>query len=143
MIEFALAAYLGTRDPITDVVADRIYADSAEQTAARPLLVYRLLPGSVRHYHSRGASGLVDALLEIACQGRNYPEARDLYEAVRNEIDGFQGEWDGTDVRRAALTPASSASGAPAQGDEVGFPSVRGVLEVFYRESIPTLGATP
>ena len=104
MIEFALAAYLATRPPVTDIVGPRISADLAEQDDPRPLLTYRLIPGSTRHYHSQGASGLVEAHIELTCQGNAYVEARGLYDVLRDELDGFQGAWDGTEVRRAALS---------------------------------------
>lgn len=141
MIEFAFAAYIATRTPVTDVVADRIFAEQAEQGLPRPLLVYRLLPGSKRHYHSGGASGLVEADIELVCQGQTYKQARQLYEVIRNEIDGFKGMWGDTEIDRATLTPPASNSFPPIHGDETGFPSVRAVLETFYIESIPALGS--
>mgnify|MGYP002624703011 FL=1 len=141
-IEFDLAAHLASRPQVSAIVGARLYAESAEQEALRPLLTYRLLPGSTRHYHSQGASGLVEADIELSLQGTKYKEARQLYDAVRDEIDGFQGQWGTTEVRRAILSPPASGTFPPVHGDEVGFPSVRAVVEVFYRESIPALGAS-
>ena len=137
MIEFAFATHVLACPAVAALVGERVYADQAEQEAPRPFLVYRLLPGSTRHYHAQGASGLVEADIELVCRADTYEEARDLYEAVRNEVDGFRGEWDGTAVNRAALSPPSSARTPPAHGDEVGFPGVQCRLSVFYYESVP------
>ena len=136
-IEFDLAEYLKARPGVLALVGARVYAEPAEQDAVRPLIVYKLQPGSTRHYHSTGSSGLVEADIELTFQGTTYKEARAVYDAVRNEIDGFQGQWQATEVRRSTLTPPSSATFPPAQGDEVGVPSVKAIAEVIYRESLP------
>lgn len=138
-IEFDLATYLKSRPPVSAVVGSRVYADSAEQEGPRPLMTYRLLPGSERHYHSKGASGLVEADIELTFQADTYKEARQLYDLVRDEIDGFQGTMESTEVRRMTLTPPASGTFPPVHGDETGFPGIRAVVEVFYRESKPAL----
>jgi hypothetical protein len=137
VIEFALAAHLLACPAVTTLVGSRIYAEQADQEMPRPLIVHRLLPGSVRHYHSQGASGLVEADIEITCRADNYNAARILYEAIRNEVDGFRGEWDGTVVNRAVVSPPFTGTLPPIHGDEAGAPSIKARLSVHYYESIP------
>lgn len=144
MVEFDLATYLLTRSGVTDLVSTRIYAVRAPQNTSQnkvqSRIVYKLLAGSLRYYHSEGASGLVEADIELTMTAPTYSQARDIYEAVRNEVDGFSGEWDGTTIDRATLDPPSTASGDPRHADDLGHPAVKAILNVFYKESVPTLG---
>lgn len=141
MIEFALATYLLTRPTVTALVETRITAVRSPQTSSQnksqSRIVYKLYDGSVRHYHAGGASGLVEAEIELMMFARTYGVARDIYEAVRNEIDGFSGTWDSTVIDNAVLSPPATASSDPVQGGDAGHPAVRGVVSVFYQESIP------
>ena len=146
MIHHDLATYLASRSAVSDIVGTRIYAVRAPQTSGSKVqarIVYRLLPGSVRHYHSRGASGLVEANIELLFGAEKEPDSYAIYEAVRNEIDGFSGEWDGTVIDNCTLSTPSTASGDPTQGDDTGFPAVRAVASVFYQESLPTISEGP
>lgn len=144
MIEFALATFLKSKPTITAIVGNRVYEGRAPQNTSKQKvearIVYRLLQGSTRHYHSTGASGLVEADIELMLVAESYLKARELYEEIRNEVDGFSGEWDGTEIERAVLSTPSRASGDPTQGDDTGFPAVHATVSVFYHESIPTLG---
>lgn len=144
MIEFDLAAYLLTRTAVTDVIGSRIYANRAPQTTdankRQARIVYTLSAGSVRHYHTQGASGLVEADIQLGIVAATYSAARDLYEIIRDEIDGFRGTWNGTTIDRATLTPPSNGSQEPTQGDDIGFPAVACTVQVFYQETIPALG---
>lgn len=137
MIEFDFADHLMNCPGVAALVEGRVYAESAPQEETRPFITYRLLTGAERHYHSLGASGLVEAEIEVVCRANTIEVARDVYEAVRNEVDGFRGEWDGTVVNRASLTPAASATAAPAHGDEPGGPAITARLTVHYYEPVP------
>lgn len=140
MIEFDLGTYLASCPPIEELVGGQVYAESADQGVQAPYIVYRLLPGAERHYHTQGASGLVEASIEINCHGKTIDSARAIYDAVRNEVDGFRGEWDATTVNLAKLGTPSSRSVIPTHGSEAGSPAITARLDVFYYESTPTLG---
>lgn len=144
MIHFELANYLTSITAINDVIEGRIYNNRAPQTTSKnklqPRIVYRLLPGSTRHYHSTGASGLVEADIALQFVGPTSEEAGELYELVRDEIDGFKGIWNETVIDRATLTPPADGSGDPTQGDDVGYPCIAANVEVFYQETVPALG---
>lgn len=141
MIELDLAAYLLSRTPITNLVGQRITEgrppQSKQASKVESRITYRLQPGAQRHYHSRGASGLVEASIEITCVGSTYPKAREIYEALRNEIDGFSGLWETTQVDSCFLSPPERGTGDPSQGDDLGHPAVIAHAEIFYQEIIP------
>lgn len=142
MIEFALSTYLKSRPTISAIVGTRVYASRAPQKTAtqdpvQARIVYRLLPGTERYYHTTAASGLVRADIELLCVAKTYSDARDLYEAIRNEIDGFSGLFDTTTIDQCMLTTPVDATGNPTQGDDVGYPCVSCVAEIVYQESVP------
>lgn len=138
MIEFALATHLKSRPVVTAAVGSRIYADKAPQDAARPYIVYEIAGGE-RHYHSTGSSGLMESEISLRLHESTYLKARQLYEIIRNEIDGFRGTWGSVAIDRATLGPPVNGTAAPSDADEVGEPAVRTVVEVFHQESRPEL----
>lgn len=138
MIEFDLATYLLAQPAVSAIVGTRISAERAPQTDPKLAvrIVYRLLPGTERVYHTTGPSGFVEADIELTFTATTYPAARALYDAVRLEIDGTSGTWGTTTVQKATLSTPVGASGDPTQGDDVGFPSVRAILNVWYYEAL-------
>lgn len=140
MIEFDLSTYLQTRSPVTALVDSRLYAERKPQNVkSEPSIVYRV-EGGERTYHSLGSSGLVETDIEMVISATTYPAARAVYEIIRDEIDGFRGEWNGTEIDRATVSPPVSASFSPFQGDDTGIPAVRCSVNVWHVESIPTRG---
>ena len=143
MIEFDFATYIKSRAAITALVGTRVYEGRAPQTKSQQKvnsrIVYELLEGSERHYHSLGASGLVEADIQLHIVGETYVKAREIYEALRDEIDGFRGAWGEREIDRCVLSTPSRASADPSQGDDTGYPAVKAVVEIHYQESIPTL----
>ena len=142
MIESALATYLKARTTVLAIVGTSVYASrapqkTAAQTPVQPRIVYQLLPGSRRHYHTTGASGLVEADIELLCIEKTYAKARILYEAIRNEIDGFSGTWGTTAIDQCLLSTPTDATGNPTQGDDMGFPCVSCVAAIVYVEAVP------
>lgn len=137
MIEIDLATYLLAQPAVSDIVDTRIFADRAPQGTPRlARIVYRLLPGSTRHYHTTGPSGLVEADIELTLAAPTYLAARALYEVIRDEIDGFSGTWGTTEINLAKLSTPASATGDPVHGDDVGFPAVRANVAAFYYEAV-------
>lgn len=140
-VDFDLSTYLKTRSVVSGIVGTRIYEGRAPQTTGtskvQPHITYRLLPGSTRHYHSTGASGLVQADIQLMFTDGTAVQARTLHEAVRNEIDGFSGTWGSTTIKSCFLGTPYNASGDPMQGDDTGYPTVGAVAEVTYTEAVP------
>lgn len=139
MIDFALRTHLAGQSALVASIAGRVYVETADQQRGREYVVLRLISGGDRVYHTLGASGLVEALILVTCYADDYPAARDLYELVRDAIDGYRGQWDTTQIDSAKLSTPYSVTEAPIHGDEVGAPAVQGTLNVFYYESVPDL----
>jgi len=141
-IDLDLATYLKTKSGVTDIVGTRVYARRAPQTTSQTKtaarIVYRLLPGSVRHYHAGGVSTLVEAAIQLELADGTYPDCQTLYTAIYNEIDAFRGTWNGTSVRSCFLSPPFDMTQDPTQGDDQGYWAVGAVAEVMYVEAAPS-----
>ena len=142
MIEFALAEHLQTSTAITDIIGNRIYEgrtpQGKTQNKHQARITYRLIERTERYYHTTGASGLVEAEIELMLTAETYVKARELYEAVRNKIDGYQGAFGTTDIDRCVLSVPSRATADPTQADDTGYPTIKSSVTIHYQESIPT-----
>jgi hypothetical protein len=141
MIEHDLIAYLLTKTAITSIVGIKVYGNTAYQASVLPFILCRPT-GGTRFYHTLGASGLTEATIEIICRAKTDVAAAAVYEAVRDSVDGFRGLWNGRSIDSAFLTPHATGTEDPTEGDTHGFPAMRGELNVFYQESLPTFGET-
>lgn len=144
MIAFTFAAFLATKPTITAVVGNRIYADKAPQGITGARIVYRVTGGE-KTYHTRGPSGLVEAGISLtfhANKGGDIATALAAYEAVRNQIDGFQGTMGTTAIDRCVIGQPAYGSALPTQGDEVGSPAVNAMVHLHYLQAAPT-GVAP
>ncbi len=140
MIEFAMAAYLASRPLVVAAVGTKIFGDKAPQKTVPPYIVYEANGGD-KNYHSRGACDLQNAVIPIICKATSYLKAHQVYDVLRNELDGFKGVWDGVEIDSAFLTaPMNASIPALEAGSDAGHEAVRGVLSVHYKQSIPTLG---
>lgn len=139
-IELALAAYLLTRPPVTSLIGKRIYAERAEQFKDPCThLVYELVGGE-NFMHAGGASSLSQADIRITCHGANYLKARELFDVIEDELNGFRGLWGTTRIDRCELAQPATSTANPTQGTAVGYPALRSVLSVHYFKAIPNLG---
>lgn len=141
MIEFDLGAYLATRPNVTAVVGTSgIFGDKAPQKKEPPFIVYSMAGGET-FYHSLGASGLAEASITITCKAKSYVKARQLYEILRDELDGYRGDWGSSVIRGAFLTEPNNVSESDGGGgNDTGHLAVRGGLTVHYFRAVPTFG---
>lgn len=138
-VESDMATYLKAQAAVSAIIGTRIYATRAPQNTSQTAktqarIVYKLLPGSRRFYHSTGTSGLVEATIQFWMTATTMSAARTLYDAVQGKIDAFRGTWGTTTIKSCFLSPPFDASGDPTQGDDTGFWSVGAVAEVIYAE---------
>jgi hypothetical protein len=139
-IEHAFAAYIKTRPPISGLVGNRIYAErSAQIKDPIAYLVYEL-SGGENFMHSRGASGLTLTTIQVTCHGPTSEKARELFDVLEDELNGFRGMWGTTEVDRCELSQPVSATANATQGTQLGYPAFRTVLSVHYFKAIPKLG---
>ena len=142
MIEQRLVAYLLTKTAITSIVGSKVYGNTAYQASVAPFVL--CVPnGGTRFYHTLGASGLTEAAIDVVCRAKTDVKAAELYEAVRDSVDGFRGMWGSTQIDSAFLEPHATGTESPTEGDAMGFPSMRATLNVFYHNSLPTFGESP
>lgn len=142
-IEFAFGAFLGTRTAVTSVVGTGIYGDKAPQGKLPPFIRYEQVGGD-KFYHSRGASDLAEAVIQITCRETTYVKAKTLYELIRNEVDGGIGTWSGVTIRGAFLSEPVNVSQPDASGgSDSSDCAVRGEMRVHYVRAVPTLLGMP
>jgi hypothetical protein len=134
MIELALRAHLLTLEALTALVAQRIYIDLSPQQAPLPRIVLRLLPGAARQYHATAPTDMVMADVECTIQANAYPACHTMYGIIRDALDKQSGEWNGTTLDVARVTPPHSRLNLPIHGDEQGVPSLVCTVETTFRE---------
>ena len=83
-IESALAAHLKA-DPLIPV-GERVYRDVAPTGALLPRIVFHRIAG-IPSRHQTGASGLVDAFVQVDCWADDPEEASVLGETVETSLD--------------------------------------------------------
>ena len=90
-IETAFYSYVTSKASITSLVSTRIYPLLAPDTPTYPLIVYTVFAEG--HDHDMGgATGLADLTMQIDVWAKNIITRRTITEALRNELDGFQGD---------------------------------------------------
>jgi hypothetical protein len=89
-IETALFSILIADDTVGLSVTNRIYPNIVPQKAAMPAITYQQISGPRQHVMTDD-SGLVQASYQINCWSKTYVGARELSEAVRKVLDGYNG----------------------------------------------------
>lgn len=78
-----------------------------EDSAELPYIVYRRT--QLEQTPTKGGRGADTAGIEILCYTEHYTEGVELAEAVRNALDGVQGESDSLVMRSCYLTDSEEA----------------------------------
>jgi hypothetical protein len=141
-IEFDFAAHLKGVSAVFHLTGDRITPDRLKQTPGMPTSLVYVLTGGQGYHHSTGVCGLTRADIEITCHASTYAKGRELYDVIRDAVNGYRGSWNGTPIERCIVSEPRSASAPPTQADQIGFPGIRADIEVHYQQAIPTLGTT-
>jgi hypothetical protein len=135
VIESALVTYLNTVASITAIVGARIYPLEVPQQAAYPAITYER--ESTEHVRSmQGESGLARTSLAVTCWARSYDTAKQLADAVRLAIDGFQGTWGTTQVASHLLDETDFLTPVPGNQPQrlIG---VQLDLAIWHGETVP------
>lgn len=131
-IKARLTAHAGT-DALVD---GRIYPEEAPQGPTYPLIVYQVI-GAPRTYVMGGATGEVDADVQIDCYAGTYEEVGDLATQVRLALNFFAGTSGGVVVERVFL---DNEFGNPepqlVRSDEVGIRRRTMLFTVHYAEAV-------
>ena len=102
VIEEALKAKLIADATILGLVSTRVYPGIIPQSGTMPCIMYRQIFGGRDHVMA-GASGLVHSTYEIICVADTYAEAKSVSEAVRSELDGYNGTASGVVIQDISL----------------------------------------
>ncbi len=127
-----------SKSAITALVEDRIYPFKVPEKQCFPAVTYQIINQDHDH-HLTGASGLVQALVQITCYDFNYSKCTEVREAVRNAMDGFnQTQMGGSFVHNFILQPQESEeliiSEDKSQEDIY---KIEMEFQVFYQETVP------
>lgn len=142
MIQHSLAAFLLGRPNIAAIVGVKVVESKAGQEDDPPFINYAVTGGD-KFYHTQGESDLAEAFITLTCRAKSDLKASQLYEVLRDELSGFRGTWGDYPISGAFLsTPNSVSEADQGKGNDTGFPAVRGLLTVHYKQPVPTFGAT-
>lgn len=110
VLEEGVYARLSGSTGVTSIVSTRIYPEELPQNPTYPALTYQRISGN-SHFHQTGLTGLGEGRIQVTCWaqkaekgGGDYPQVKDLREAVRLALAGFQGTAGGVDIRSVDFT---------------------------------------
>lgn len=97
-----LVATIATYSSVTALVSTRVFPETLPQATTLPALTYSQV-SAVRVRDHTGPAGKSRHRVSINCWASTYAGARALADAVRQNMDGFQGWWRDTFVGSVAL----------------------------------------
>ena len=92
--ETALITKLEAAAPVVALVGERIFPNRIPQGVGMPAIAYEQLSGPRDHVMD-GNTGLVSTNYVLRCSCSIYAQAKAVSEAVRIELDGYQGTVGG------------------------------------------------
>lgn len=76
---------------VSAIVGARVYSNAAPESATFPLIVFEV-DSAAHEHHAGGAAGLVSASVDIECYEEGATLVSTLADAVRNSLQGFNGD---------------------------------------------------
>jgi len=134
----AIYAYLSTVTGIVALVGTRIYPMTAPTSAVLPYIILNQISGLGQH-HMGAASEYVKSRWQIDCFGSTALGAFNVAEAVRDAIDGFQGDWGTVNIRRCHQVDENDGINFAVDGSEIADYRHMAEYEIDYFRSVPTL----
>ncbi len=130
-----LRFYLLANVAIAAVVGTRVYVTHAAQKAARPYLVIHMIDGG--HIHDLdGGGGYAFPRLQINCVADDSLDVETLSDVLREQMQGFVGRWDATEVGVALLDGETDLLGNPHDAGESGIQVIAHDYIVGHEESV-------
>ena len=83
-----------------------------------PAITYQQLSG-IRDEVMAGPSGQINARFQIQCWSDTYEETRDISNAVRVLLDGYDGDANGVEIQAIHLIDESDSPQFPAGTDVI------------------------
>lgn len=138
-----MLAYMQSQTALEAVIdADsdiRFYpASEVPQGVTFPYIAWRKITDAPLH-HLTAAVGHSESSYQFDCVGQNLEDAYSASEALRAEMDGYQGTWgSATYVRRCHLISEVQDFIPTGNGSEGGTHVVTQDYEIAYVRSVPT-----
>ena len=107
-LESAFVEFVIVCEPLTALVGSRIYEEILPQKASYPAITYQIVSEIRDAYSMDGANGQVESRLQVNCYASSGVERRQLADLMRNAIDGFKGQWNGTEIQSVFVDDAGS-----------------------------------
>lgn len=114
------------------LVGTRIYANMAREKPTTPYVVYHVLSNTSEGNNTEGAGRLGNANVQVDAIDTTALGATSLADAIRADLDGFQGIAGGVSIRVARLTNQTDVPIPPFAGDEVGLRQVSCDFDVLF-----------
>ena len=132
-----MSSWLRGYGPLYELVAGRVYHDQAPADAAPPYVVF--FGVSNQHGHALDAAdGLPTARVQVECYAATSLGAHAVSDAVRERLDGFNGEMSGLRVPCVMLDDARDDLDPPQDGSSRGVHRVSLDFFLSYAESVPS-----
>src|SRR5262245_56770647 len=96
-------ATINTISAVTTLVSTRVYPEPLPQNSTLPALTYNQI-SAVRVRDFTGPACKSRHRISVSCWGSTYASARAVADALRQNIDGFQGWWRDTFVGSVDLS---------------------------------------
>ena len=136
-IRQGLYEYLKAQPAITAIVGDRIYPIQAPNSAKRPYVIL-ITTGLRSEPHLTAASRLARGEFDIDCWADSLSAAQNLSEAIRNELDGYQGLMGTVDCRRAIVNDQFDFTEQLKDGSERPAFRIKFDVDIWHFTSVPT-----
>jgi len=106
MLPTALYSYISNTASITNLIGSgtscRLYPGGAEQDETRPYIVYYII-SDLEYHILTGAEGMSQARVQLECWADTYLAAHQMADTVRKALDGYQGYWETTIIKKCFL----------------------------------------
>ena len=138
-MEADLRARLIADVTVGGLIGTRVYPAYRTQGDALPAITYSRVFTN-RQAHNDGPIGVIGARMQISCWADSYAGARAVAEAVRNSLDGFDGELvaAGTPVQGIMFVEETDTFVASAVDSDVGTHGVLLDFDIWFAELTPT-----
>lgn len=137
-IEAAFYSYLSTTSTVAALVGTRIYEEIMPQKETRAAIVYQIISETRDAYSLQGANGQVETRLQVKCYAETAIARRVLKDTVRMALDGFKGQWNGTEMQSVFFDDSGSAFEEPAGNEAARVWGWRYDLLITHVETVPT-----
>ena len=132
-IESALITLLASDDTVVGLVSTRMYPNIVPQKASMPAISYQNISGFRGHVIA-GPDSTVNSRYQINCWGSSYLSAKDVSDAVREKLDGYNGTTDTVVIQSIQLIDEGDVPTISAGSDVLRRYGKRLDFMIFYKE---------